>query len=372
MIEIERLLGYLRNASYREFCGISGRSAIRKGKEMKKVALGNTGLEVSQVCLGNMLMGSTIGKEDSFRILDRFVEAGGNFIDTANCYAWWIGKGEFVGDEGEMILGEWMKSRGLREKLVVSTKVGARLKNPSIMRNEQGEVYWDRISNQYEFLAPETIRKGVEDSLRRLQTDYIDLYFAHIDDRRTPLEETLRAFDDLVRAGKVRHIGCSNFRTWRLAQARQLSEDLGLAKYSVLQQNFSYLRPRANAELGIDGYVDDGLVDYQKSNPDLAVMVCSPLLKGLFNDSARRAAYYNWHLYDTADSAARLAVLEKMAAELGVTGNQLVLAWMLHLEAPKTIPLLGFSRMSQLEENLKALDISLSPEQMATLSKAGA
>lgn len=339
---------------------------------MKKCTLGATGMQVSQLCLGNMLMGSTISKKDSFRILDCFVEAGGNFMDTANCYAWWVGKGEFVGDEGETVLGEWLKARGHRQDLVVSTKVGARLRNPHSVRNEHGDVSWDKIPYEYERLSSQVIRQSVEDSLRRLQTDYIDLYFTHIDDRNTPHEETLRALDDLIRAGKVRHIGCSNVQTWRLAQARQLSQDLGLASFSVVQQQFSYLRPHAGADLGIAVNVDDGLIDYLAAHPDVALMAYSPLLKGIYESAERRRAYYNWHIFDTADSAVRLAVIDRMAAELGVSGNQLVLAWLLHLEQPLTLPILGFSSVSQFEDNLKALAIRLSAEQMQQLNSARA
>jgi len=338
---------------------------------MKTVELGRTGIQVSEVCLGNMLMGSTISKSESFQMLDYFVEQGGNFIDTANCYAWWVGKGEFVGDEGETVLGEWIRTRGKRDDLVISTKVGARLKNPGSVRNDKGEVYWDKIPDEYERLGADTIRQAVDNSLRRLQTDYIDVYLTHIEDRNTPQEEVLEALDRLVKAGKVRHIGCSNIKAWRVAQGRQISRDHGWPQYSVVQQQFSYLRPRFDADLGIAENVSEDLVDFLAANKDVALMGYSPLLKGIYDGIERCRAYYNWHIFDTADSLARLDTLWKLAADLGVNGNQLALAWLLHLDAPKNIPILGFSRMSQLELNLKALEIHLDADQMALMNAAG-
>ncbi len=336
---------------------------------MNKVELGKTGVLVSQISLGCMLMGSVINKETSFRALDRFVEVGGDFLDTANCYAWWIGKGEFLGDESETILGQWMKERGNREKIFLATKVGARLRNPQAIRDGEGNVFWERVDADRELLAPQVIRRAVEDSLRRLQTDYIDLYYAHIDDRLTPLEETLAVFNELIREGKVRYIGCSNFRTWRLERANQISAARGWAGFVAIQQQYSYLRPKAGADFGISVNVDDELLDYLRANEGITLLPYSPLLKGIYDDQRKREAYYNWHLFNNDDAAVRLAVLSKIAKEMNISNSQLVLAWLLHHQ-PRTIPILGFSKLDQLDHNLEALNISLDEEHMHTLNHA--
>jgi aryl-alcohol dehydrogenase-like predicted oxidoreductase len=337
---------------------------------MEYIEFGKTGEKVSQVNLGCMLMGSIIDQETSFAILDHFTEAGGNFLDTANCYAWWVGKGEFVGDESEVVLGEWLKARGNRQQVFLASKAGARLKDPAAIRDGQGNVYWDRVESARELLAPATIRKAIEGSLRRLQTDYIDLYYAHIDDRVTPLEETLETFDRLVKEGKVRYIACSNYRTWRLERARQISARKGWAAYTAIQQQYSYLRPKAGADFGEAVNVDTELTDYLQSNPDLMLLAYSPLLKGIYDEQQKREAYYNWNLFDNDDARVRLETLSKMAQELGVSNNNLVLAWVMH--QPRTIPIIGFSRMEQYLENMKALDIHLTDQQMDVLNNASA
>jgi aryl-alcohol dehydrogenase-like predicted oxidoreductase len=336
---------------------------------MQKVALANTGEHVSQFCLGAMLMGSTIDKTTSYQMLDCFVDRGGDFIDTANCYAWWMGKGEFVGDESEMLLGQWMKERGNRDKIFLATKVGARIDNPQALRDAQGNVYWDRVPQAYQGLAAATIRQNVEGSLRRLQTDVIDLYYAHIDDRSTPLEETLGALNDLVQAGKVRYIACSNLRTWRLERALNISAAHGWAAYVAAQQEYSYLRPKAGANLGISVHIDDEMLDYFRSNNNTTLVAYSPLLKGIYDDAEKRMNYYNWHLYNTDDSRARLDALSSMSQELGVSNSQLVLAWLLHHD-PRVIPIIAASRMEQFEHNLGALTIHLTADQMTRLNSA--
>lgn len=336
---------------------------------MKKVELGKTGVLVGQVSLGCMLMGSVMNKKDSFTALDRFIDMGGDFLDTANCYAWWIGKGEFVGDESENISGQWMNKRRNRDRIFLATKAGARLKNPQNIRDEDGNVFWDRQDADREYLAPHAIRRAVEGSLRRLQTDHIDLYYAHVDDRVTSLEEILETFNALIREGKVRYIGCSNFRTWRLERANQISAARGWAGFVAVQQQYSYLRPKAGADFGISVNVDDELLDYLRANEAVTLLPYSPLLKGIYNDPQKREAYYNWHLFNNDDASVRLAVLSKMAKELNVSNSQLVLAWLLHHQ-PKTIPILGFSNLGQFDHNLKALGISLCEEQMDILNEA--
>ncbi len=338
---------------------------------MKHLALTPDGPAVSQLCLGCMNMGTTLDRATSFAMLDRFVEAGGNFLDTANCYAWWNGTGQFVGDESENVLGEWVRERRNRGEVVLASKVGARLPHPERIRDAQGNIRWESVREAYEYLAPETIRTSVEGSLRRLRTDHLDLCYAHIDDPRTPLEETLGALDALVREGKVLRIACSNHRAWRLALARRISHDRGWAPYIAIQQEFSYLRPRRGTDFGVDVHVDDELLDYLRRDGGVGLLAYSPLLKGIYDDAAKRARYYNWSHFNTAENHARLEVLTRMAGALGVSNSQLVLAWLLH-HTPTVIPLIAASSLAQFEHNLGALQIRLSPEQMHELTNAGA
>lgn len=335
---------------------------------MQYVKLGNTGETVSQVCLGAMLMGTTIDPQTSATMLDTFLEEGGSFIDTANCYAWWVPGGK--GGESEMLLGNWMKERGNRHKIFLATKVGARLRDVSQVKDADGNIAWEKVPQAYEYLSPSVIRAGVEDSLRRLQTDYIDLYYVHIDDPRTPIEDTLEALNRLVEEGKVRFTGCSNFRTWRLERSRAASQARGWAQYAAIQQEYSYFRPRPGADFGIGVHTDPELLHYLRANPEVTLLAYSPLLKGIYDDPAKRERYYNWHIYNHTDTHARLEVLSKMARELGASNSQLVLAWMLHQRQPLVIPIMAASRMEQYHHNMGALAIHLTAEQMDTLSQA--
>ena len=176
---------------------------------MKKVTLGKTDLDVSVLCLGTMHFGSRDDESTSYAMLDQYVEGGGNLLDTANMYACWVGQG----GESETLLGKWMKERRNRDKLVIASKVGL--------------AYQDVPKST----KPELIEAECEKSLRRLGIDVIDLYYAHCDDRDTPLEAQLDAFDKLVRAGKVRYIGASIFRAWRLADAAGISRAHGWAAW---------------------------------------------------------------------------------------------------------------------------------------------
>jgi aryl-alcohol dehydrogenase-like predicted oxidoreductase len=334
---------------------------------MKTQLFGTTNEVVSEICLGSMLMGTTINKDVSFEILDRFIDANGNFIDTANCYAWWIGKGEFLGDESELILGEWMKERKNRNKVFLATKAGARIINPSIIRDSNGAPKWDIVPENYEGLSSKTIRKAVEDSLRRLQTDYIDLYYAHIDDRKVPLEETLSTLNDLVNEGKIKYVGCSNLKTWRLAEARSISHSNKWALYTAIQQQYSYFQPKFNADFGVGVNANDELFDYIRNNNDLTLIAYSPLLKGIYDSEEKRRSYYNWSFFDTFDNEKRLQVITQIANEMNVSNNQLVLAWLLNHE-PRVIPIVGFSSVEQFTQNMKAVDIRLSVDQMNRLN----
>ena len=192
------------------------------------IRLGRTDLEVFPLCLGGNVFGWTADEDASFAILDAYVEAGGNFVDTADSYSSWVPG--HSGGESETIIGKWMAARGNRDRIVVATKVG-------------------RLPGKADLRA-DTIRQGVEDSLRRIGTDRIDLYYAHADDNpEIPLEETLGAFDELVRSGKVRYIAASNYSAPRLAEALAVSERDGLASYAAVQPHYNLVERDYEQEL---------------------------------------------------------------------------------------------------------------------------
>src|SRR5262249_4985112 len=187
--------------------------------------LGRTDIDVFPLCLGGHVFGWTASEQDSFAILDAYQAAGGNFIDTADSYSYWVPG--HVGGESETIIGRWMASRRIRNRIVVATKVGA---HPS-----------------HKGLSAQTIQAGAEGSLKRLGVDRIDLYYAHVDDAGTPIEETLGAFDLLVRQGKVRYIAASNYKAPRLAEALAASDRAGLARYVAIQPHYNLIH-RADYE----------------------------------------------------------------------------------------------------------------------------
>lgn len=311
---------------------------------MKTIPLGKTGAQVSAFCLGVMYYGTRVGEAMSYRLMDRYVAAGGSFLDSANIYAHWVPG--FQGGESEAVVGRWMRERGNRARLFIASKVG---------------FGYPQVAGG---LRAAQIQSECEKSLKRLQTDVIDLYYAHVDDRETPLEETMAAFDRLVQAGKVRHIGASNFLAWRLEQARQVSRAHGWAEYTCIQQRYSYLRPRPGASFGAQISANDDLLDYVASE-GTTLLAYSPLLNGAFTRPDRSIP----EQYQGADGAARLAALRALAAERGATANQVVYAWMLQ-SSPAVIPLMAASTDEQMEENLAALQLTLSAEQMGRLDQA--
>lgn len=332
---------------------------------METVALGNTGERVSQLALGAMLMGTRTSESDSFEILDRYLAAGGSFIDTANCYAWWPAPGN-RGGESEALLGRWFAKRGRRDDVFLATKGSAWVERADEVRGAP----WEVVQKEYEGAGGDTLRRAVDDSLRRLGIDHIDLYYVHVDDRNTPIEETLEALDEIVKAGKVRYIGWSNVRTWRLERVRQVAERNGWVSPVALQQQHSYLRRRAG--LSHASIVDDEQMDYLRANPEVTLVAYSPILKGIYDDPEKRRGHDMMKPYEGPDAEARLAVLTEMAGELGVTPNQLVIAWLLHQNDPALVTLLGPRTVEQFEAALPALDIKLDEEQLARLDQAGA
>lgn len=309
---------------------------------MKKILLPN-GLNVSQVALGAMDFGTTVSKEDSYRTLDTYIELGGNFIDTSNNYAHWAG----TGDESETLLGEWLKDRGCRDKVVIATKVG-------FDRHGEGAG-----------LKKEQIEYWIDESLRKLGTDYIDLYYAHTDDMNTPIEETMEAFDRLVQKGKVRALGSSNFDTWRIAEANVIAESKGFTPYTAMQQRISYLNPKFEVA---PKYPFNEIVNRERlrflcdKNMPLITYAC--LCKGAYEDPTRLGEEYQ--------GGARLDFIRNMAAEKGVNPSALVIAWLTNLHRcegyPTVIPLFS-ATPEQMKQNLRGLDLVLTDEELETMNK---
>jgi aryl-alcohol dehydrogenase-like predicted oxidoreductase len=332
---------------------------------MRSVELGRTGEQVSQLALGCMLMGTATDEASSFTMLDRYVGAGGNFLDTANCYAWWVGP-QYTGGESESLLGRWFARTGRRDEVFLATKGSAWVLNQDELRGTS----WDWDAVQFEGAGGDTLRRDVDDSLRRLRTDHIDLYYVHVDDRSTPLEETLDALAGIVRAGKVRYIGWSNVRTWRLERIRQLCAQNGWPAPVALQQQHSYLRRRAGLEH--NSIVDDEQLDYLRNHDDLTLVAYSPILKGIYDDPAKRHGHPAMQPYEGPDAEARLAVLGDVAAEVGATPNQVVLAWLLRQGSPRLVSLIGPRTVEQYEAALPALDVKLDCDHLQRLDSAGA
>jgi aryl-alcohol dehydrogenase-like predicted oxidoreductase len=335
---------------------------------MKQIDLGRTGQKVSELALGCMWMGTTTPESAAQGILDRYLDAGGNFLDTANCYAWFSHAGA-TGTESESVLGRWLAASGRRQQVFLASKVGGMVRDPVSLWSASGDADWDRARRDYEGAGAETIRRGIEGSLRRLQTDYLDLYYVHVDDWVTPLEETLEALAGLVRAGKVRYLGWSNVRTERLESIGRLCAENGWPAPVALQQQHTYLRPRA----GLDSVsiVADAQLEHLRRHPELTLVAYTPVLKGIYDDPAKRRGHWIMQAYEGPDSEARLQALERIAQQLDVRPNQLVLAWLLQRRSPRVIPLVGPRTREQLEQHLEALRIELSPELGAQLDVAG-
>jgi len=302
--------------------------------------IGSTDLEVFPLCLGGNVFGWTCTEAESFDVLDAYTAAGGNIIDTADAYASWVPGN--TGGESETIIGKWMRSRGNRHRTIVATKVG--------------------LWAAHKGLAPATIRAAVDGSLKRLGTDYIDLYYAHTDDRETPLEDTLRAFDDAVRAGKVRHIAASNYTAPRLSEALAISKREGLASYAAVQPNYNLVH-RGDYE----GALRDAC-----ARTGLSCLPYFALASGFLTGKYRRGTVESARSemvgkYQTPEGERVLDALERVAAAHGTTMSAVALAW---LCADETIaaPIASARTPAQLGDLLPSVDVQLTPNDLALLT----
>ncbi len=312
--------------------------------------LGRTGLKVSEFCLGTMQWGWTATEAQGFEVMDAFVEAGGNFLDTADVYSRWV-EGN-PGGVSEMIIGRWVKDRRNRNQVIIATKARGRM--------------WDGPNG--EGLSRAHLVKACEDSLRRLGTDYIDLYQTHWADDETPIDETLRALDDLVRAGKVRYVGCSNYKAWQLMEALWTSDTLNLVRYDSLQPHYN-LANRAEFERELKPICE---------KYGIGVIPYSPLAGGFLTGKYRRNA--------TPDSERADGIKERYMNERGfgildqidvvgkahgLTPAQVSLAWLLN-QPVITAPIIGANSVAQLNDSLKAASVTLTADDVEGLNKASA
>jgi aryl-alcohol dehydrogenase (NADP+) len=309
---------------------------------MRVKRLGRTGLKVSEICMGTMTFGAQADEHTAHAILGRALDAGINFIDTADVYP--VPPSIETAGRTEEIVGRWL--RGKRSSVVLATKCRARV-GPG--PNDEG-------------LSRAHILDAVEASLRRLQTDYIDLYQVHSPDPETPLDETLRALDDLVRWGKVRYLGCSNFEAWRLCKALAVSERLRLARFDCVQPRYSLLYREIERDL-LPVCAEEGI----------GVIAYNPLAGGFLSGKYRRgdpppegtrfafggvsgvlyrARYWHDRLFDAVDK------VKEVAEGCGATPAQVSVAWLLQQPAV-TSAILGATRLEQLDESLKGAELTL-------------
>ena len=313
--------------------------------------IGASGLATPRLVLGGNVFGFTVRAKEAFAILDRFVAAGGTMIDTADVYSAWAPGNK--GGESETLIGEWLKRRGRRDDVLIATKVG-------MLAGEGG----DR-------LEPDRIAAAAEASLRRLGTGYIDLYYAHRDDPQTPLEETLAAFDRLVKDGKVRVLGASNYSAERLAEALATSADLGLTPFTVLQPEYNLLSRQGG--LAEDRF--EGPLQQLSMERGLGVLpyfgLANGFLTGKYRSAADRAKSVRGdriEQYMNARGWRVLAALDRLAAETGASQAQLALAWVA-AQPGITAPIASATSLAQLDELLGAMELELTADQLHLLDE---
>ncbi|MGL5234709.1 MAG: aldo/keto reductase [Empedobacter falsenii] len=314
---------------------------------MKNVQLGNTDLEIKPIFFGGNVFGWTLNEEESFRILDGFLDRGFNAIDTANNYSYWV-EGN-VGTESERIIGNWLKSRGIRDQIVLATKVGGR--NMIQDKPNTTKVH---------------VLKEVEESLIRLQTDYIDLYQTHYDDVNTPVEETLSAYNQLIKEGKVRYIGASNFSSERLIESLDKSELYNLPQYKTLQPEYNlydrqhfeeFLQPVAEKyNLAVIPYyslASGFLSGKYKTEEDLQQSLRGNGIKKYLNERGFKI----------------LDALQTISTRYNISYSAVALAWLMD---QKTVvaPIASATKEQHLDAFVEAVNVQLSHDDVKLLTEA--
>ncbi|HET9516904.1 MAG TPA: aldo/keto reductase [Actinoplanes sp.] len=310
---------------------------------------------MTEVVLGAMLFGTRVAEADSFAILDRFVELGGRWIDTANNYSFWEHPSG-LGGQSERVIGRWLAARpGMRDRVLLSTKVGAEPTDPA------GGMH------AMEGLGAAVVRAGIAASLDRLGTDHVDMYWAHVEDRSVSLAETVGAFGEVVARGQARRLGVSNTPVWRVERGRGIAVAQGVTGWTALQLRHSYLQPRPGAPLTswTHRQVFPETLDYVRSDPQLALWAYTTLLGGGYVRPDRPLE----QAYDHPGTTRRLAVLAAVARELDATPNQVVLAWLLGGD-PGIWPIVGAGTVRWLDEVMLAREVKLDADLRARLDAA--
>ncbi len=315
---------------------------------MKKRRLGNSDIEVYPLALGGNVFGWTVDEPTAFGILDAFVGAGGNMIDTADTYSTWVAGHK--GGESETIIGKWLKKSGNRARVVIATKVGGEM-GPG--RKGLSKVY---------------ILRAVEESLRRLQTDVIDLYQSHKDDPGTPVEETLEAYAQLIKQGKVRAIGASNFSTERISQSLQTSKERGYPAYQCLQPRYN-LYDRVEYEQSLEPLCREyglGVITYYS--------LASGFLTGKYhseNDLSKSIRGQGIRLYLNKRGFLILEALDQVARKYNTKPATISLAWLM-ARPGITAPITSATSIEQLNDLTAATRLDLDDFSVALLNKASA
>ena len=311
---------------------------------MEKRKIKNTDIEIAPINFGGNVFGWTLDEQQSFEILDKFVAGGFNFIDTADTYSWWVNG---VGGQSETIIGNWLKARNNRENVVIATKVGSHTK-------EHG---YD-ISRAH-------ILKSIDESLKRLQTDYIDIYYTHFDDDKTPVEETMEAYNEIVKAGKVRHIAVSNVSPARIDASFEVAEKEKLAKYVALQPHYNLLeREKFESQYAL-------IVEKY----DLSVFPYWSLAAGFLTGKYRTEADFNTtrgegiKKYFNKKGLAILDALDKVAAKHASQPATIALAWLL-ANPLITAPIVSATSDRQLQTIFEAPNIKLDKDDLKVLDEA--
>lgn len=312
---------------------------------MEKRIIKNTDLSIAPINFGGNVFGWTLDEQQSFDILDQFTEAGFNFIDTADTYSWWVNG---RGGQSEEIIGKWLKSRGNRNNLVIATKVGSETKE-----------------HDYD-ISKKHILKSVDESLKRLQIDHIDLYYTHFDDHKTPVEETLAAYDEIIKAGKVRYIAASNLSPERLTASFEAAEKNNLPKYVALQPHYNLLE-RENFEKNYSPLVE---------KYDLSVFTYWSLAAGFLTgkyrseeDLSKSARGEGARKYLNEKGARVLRALDHISEEHHANQASVALAWLL-ANPLVTAPIVSATSHSQLQTLFKATELHLTSDDISLLNEA--
>jgi aryl-alcohol dehydrogenase-like predicted oxidoreductase len=315
---------------------------------MEKRKLGNSDLFVYPITFGGNVFGWTIDEKQSFEILDGFTNAGFNFIDTADSYSHWAPGNK--GGESETIIGNWMEQRKNRQQIIIATKVGSIPGTPK------------------KSLAKDYILKSVDASLKRLKTDYIDLYQSHYDDPETPIEDTLEVYDQLIKSGKVRWIGASNFSAARLTKSLETAKRLGLPSYQTFQPEYN-LYEREGYEKELEKVIVDnhlGVINYYA--------LASGFLSGKYRSEAdlnksQRGEGIKKYLNDRGIKI--LNALDQVSEQYNANPASIALAWLI-ARPSVTAPIASVTTLTQLEDLIKAANLHLNTEDIAILDDASA